>query len=113
MKYISSFIFLSVLSLTSHGAATVCSGQVERIGFSPSEGSLYLDIGHGVFKFCSFRTAEQNVDPEACKAMYASFLSAQAKGKPVDLYLNEGISCSVLSGWGYPSPYPYYVNFYK
>ena len=113
MKFKLGFTLLCMLSFGSYGAATVCSGQIERLGFSPTEGSLYLDIGHGVFKFCSFKTTEVGVDPEACKAMYSSLLTAQAKGGTVDLYLNEGSDCSALSGWGYPSPYPYYVNFFK
>ena len=66
-----SSLFISNLST----AAVVCSGTITRLAISPG-GTVQVNYGHGVHYVCSLEQAYSGFNPETCKVLYATMLSA-------------------------------------
>lgn len=84
-------------------ADSTCQGVIEYLAVG--RGSTVLVKGPGGLPatyLCSLSVKQNNVDPEACRAIYSTLLAAQAQQKPVRITFNPNIaSCSDVASWGW------------
>lgn len=102
-KYRSAIISLALLftSTTALGGVYICSGTVRGVAIDSGGDVLSESIGTVLWpRLCNVRATANGVVPEACKAMYASLLVAQASGKTVTFWINDPVtSCATLPQW--------------
>ncbi|MES1192623.1 MAG: hypothetical protein ABUS47_16300 [Steroidobacter sp.] len=81
-----------------------CIGKIGDLGVVRS-GTVYVNGPGGLpsVYICNLATTQNNVDPEACKAMYSTLLAAKAADKNVDITFLPALTntCSEFSGWTY------------
>ena len=106
MKYL--LISLLVVMSTVGNASEVCTGKIERLGISPTNGDVHIQIqpSTGMFQICNVDEAWGRLSTETCKTMYSTFLAARMSGMEVSLMFPDGFSCSSLGSWAYPSAEP-------
>lgn len=82
-------------------ADSFCEGKVSKSGIGRS-GTVILSGPGGLnaVYICSVKNEQNNVSVEACKIMYSTLLTAQARGKNAQVTFNPAIeSCSGLQSW--------------
>jgi hypothetical protein len=104
-----SMLLPLLLSSVLADASYTCSGGVQGVGIEPSTGVIFAE-GIGPLewtKLCSVSKTLNNIEPESCKVIYSTLLTAQTTGKQVRLWFNDGKNCSKeshapwyeLKGW--------------
>ncbi len=91
-------------------AVTTCSGPINDLHLN-TNGTLYVDVGHGVWAICAMSTSMGGVDPATCRAWYAGLLAAQKTGHAVTLYLSSG-TCATIGSWVVVTPNLYHLNLH-
>lgn len=99
-----------------------CEGQVANLGFNLNSGTVTINIGTGQHYLCSLHPAYDAgnasfdaVPPEACAAMYSTFLTAKTSGRAVKFWYQSAggtAQCqwAAEGHWAVPDPYPYYFE---
>lgn len=84
-------------------AGYTCTGAARGVAIDVGGDVLVESIGPLLWpRLCNVRTSANNVAPEACKAIYASLLTAQASGKTVTVWVSDtGTTCTSLAQWQY------------
>ncbi len=111
MKY-TFMSFLLVFSSFTH-ASFVCTGKIERLGLSPSNGDVHIQIqpSTGIFRICNFDSATGGISTDSCKSMYSTLLAARVSEKNVSFHFTESVgTCASLGSWEYPSSAPYFFE---
>ena len=100
-KYLLAGV-LSAFSISAMADST-CQGKITYVGIS--RGANVLVSGPGGLPstyLCDLQEKQNNVEPEACKAIYSALLSAKAQDKSVRITFNPNISsCSEVASWGW------------
>ena len=113
-KLLLTALGLAVVS-TAH-ASFICSGLISFLGMS-RDGSVYLANGFGVWNICTVAATLDGAPADACKAWYASLLSAQKTGTRTRVYFNNadgpenGSLCSSVGNWVVPGALLYFIDF--
>lgn len=96
MKYLTIFIyFIPFFSLAAHH----CLGNVVNIDVA-ANGNIHANItgvGDGNV-LCSTRTKLGEYEPEACRAVLSSLLSAKMSNKKIRLYFRNDTNTSCYKG---------------
>ncbi len=86
-------------------ASYACTGPV--VGVHVNGNGLVAVESIGTLSwpyFCALgQTTSNGVGPEACKGLLALLLTAQASGKQVKLWFDDGLTCSTHPSWNYLS----------
>ncbi|CAJ0704164.1 hypothetical protein ACTHR6_25545 [Ralstonia holmesii] len=101
-RHVAAICLVLLFSQTSY-AAYACSGQVRTFGMN-TDGSVYVDNGYGIWVVCNLH-AQTNIPPTVCKGWYSMMVAAQARNAIVDLYFDDGKSCTQQSSWVVLAPY--------
>ncbi|USH03689.1 hypothetical protein K6Q96_06765 [Grimontia kaedaensis] len=84
-------------------ADSFCKGKIETLAVG--RGSVLLISGPGGLPstyLCDLSEKQNNVDPEACRAIYSLLLAAKAQDKSVNITFNPNIkSCSGVASWNW------------
>lgn len=101
MKFLVSIIFFIICFNTY--ADSTCIGKVKELAIGRSGTVLIAGPGGLPSTYlCNVNSKNNNVAPEACKAIYGQLLSAQAQGLTVKVTFNPAISsCSEVKSWGW------------
>lgn len=102
-KIIAACATLSI-AVAVFADAPHCQGKIGDLGVVRS-GTVYVNGPSGLpsVYLCNLATAQNNVDPEACKAMYSTLLAAKAADRNVDITFLPALTnaCSEFSSWTY------------
>lgn len=95
--FLAGAVFLAASNSVS--AAYTCTGPVVGLTINPLNGVVQPQQVAGLQwpTMCSVETVANGVSTETCKNIYAMLLSAQATGKDVMLWFNDGGDCSSAS----------------
>lgn len=109
MKGFKRLFFLGLLFQAQSSISYECVGDVEGLGIDPKNGHVLVNsIGEKQWpRLCSVRSELNGVDPETCKTVYSTLLSAQVSSKRVRMWFNDEGNCGgnyhepweLLSGW--------------
>ena len=79
-----------------------CDGPVSGVTITPS-GTVSAEAAGGQSWgfFCQLGTTTNNVNPETCRGILSLLLAAQATGKSVRLWYDDGLSCSADRSWAW------------
>jgi hypothetical protein len=84
-------------------ADSICEGAIEYLAVGRA--SVVLVKGPGGLPatyLCDMAEKQNNVEPEACRAMYSTLLAAHAQGKIVRITFNPSITaCNEVASWGW------------
>lgn len=100
MKKFLVGLVLSLICGTAFASYT-CTGPVQGVEIAP-DGQVNAQTLAGTINWtylCSVETTENNVAPDACKAIYATLLAAQLSGQPVTLWFNDSLTCTTHPTW--------------
>lgn len=91
---------LTAVPAAAVGAQYSCVGPVAEVLVSPtgvvSAGSLGgITWGY----WCSISSATNGVSPEACRGVLAVLLAAQTSGRDVQVWFDDGLSCTTRTPW--------------
>ena len=77
-----------------------CTGTTTSVAMD-SGGGVNISNSSGLefVWLCSVNTPSNGVSVEACKAMYAMFLSSKLSGAQVTLWFSDGLSCTTHAAW--------------
>lgn len=102
---------LMTCNTASAQGSVSCSGDVQYLG-TGSDGSVYVNVGWGIWDICSVSVERADVTPDACKTWYSSLTTAKLSARKVVLFFNpahpanQGASeCSGLGHWVTRAPY--------
>lgn len=103
-----------LLGASASRATAACVGTLSYLAIN-NAGSLYVDVGYGIWGVCGIRTALTSggvtIEPETCRAWYAAFLAAQKSTGSIRLYFHDPISsCAAIGTWVVPNPLPYHMD---
>ena len=102
MRIVALQIILLIFSVQSSLAQAnyTCAGPVTGLAISPA-GLVTAEsmAGFSWVYVCQLGTDYNSVTPEACKAIYATFLTAQLTGKQVMLWFADGGNCTGHPSW--------------
>lgn len=88
---------------TSVFADSACKGKIEYTGVG--RGGAVLVKGPGELPatyLCSVESKMNNVEPNACRAVYSTLLAAKMADKEVSITFNPEISsCESVKAWGW------------
>ncbi|WP_251359725.1 hypothetical protein [Kangiella sp. TOML190] len=94
------FVILLLASSWSIGD-TWCTGELNQLAVGRS-GTVFVQ-GPGGLKgvyLCNLNLKNNNVEPEACKAMYSVLLAAKSQSREVSITFNPNIeSCQSIPSW--------------
>jgi hypothetical protein len=77
-----------------------CIGPVTGVTVGPSgvvSGANIGGISWGYF--CSVSTPENGASVDACRAILALLMSAEAQGKSVEIWFSDGLTCATRPSW--------------
>lgn len=79
-----------------------CSGTITDVSLTPS-GSVFFNsdsnLGLQWQAVCTLGTTQNGVSPDACKAIYATLLTAKTSGKTVEFGFSDALSCTGHPAW--------------
>ena len=101
---------LITAACASHADST-CEGTIDYLAVG--RGSVVLVKGPGGLPatyLCSLSTKQNNVDTEACKAIYGTLLAAHAQQKSVRITFNPSISsCADVASWSWATNFNWVI----
>jgi hypothetical protein len=95
----------ATVCLPAQATAYVCQGVVKGLSVDTSGHLLVQSVGTSMNwpRFCSVGQEANGVAPAACKAFYATLLTAQTTGRPVTVWVhgdaNDTNLCASLVPW--------------
>lgn len=99
------YVSLMLLASSPAFATYACQGPVQELSINTSGNIIVSAGGITLGYLCSVTTTTDSVDPETCKAVYATLLAAEASGQSVELWFNDSLTCTThteytfLTGW--------------
>jgi hypothetical protein len=97
-----------------------CGGPIAYLAVS-SNGSLYVNVGWGVWAICGVSAdgtwGGLSITAAACRTWYAGMLAAQKSGHTIRLYFqsaNSGgddVNCASVGNWVTPPSGRYHIDF--
>lgn len=92
-------------------ADSTCIGKINQLAMS--RGGTVLVAGPGGMPstyLCNVNSRSNNVETEACKAIYGQLLAAQAQDKVINITFNPSIeSCSQVKAWGWATGFNWII----
>jgi hypothetical protein len=92
-------VSLIFLSAQAH-AVYSCTGPVGGVSIDGS-GSIVVAQLAGIHwqVVCNVNVAQNNFEPNACKAIYTHLITAQTTGKTITIHFNDSGSCASHADW--------------
>lgn len=95
-------------SVTAHAKVYICQSHLLSVSLAPN--GLVAVTMHGSFEavyVCQIGATFNGVSPEVCKVIYQTLLDALFRGRSVEWWFDDNLSCwehpawSPLTGWYY------------
>ncbi len=105
-KHFAKAIATVLLGLAASPAFATysCSGPVSGVTVGPTGVVSAASAGGQQWTyFCRLGVTENGVSPEACKGVLTVLLTAQTTGKNVQLWFDDGLTCSTHPTWAWLS----------
>lgn len=93
---------LLALTASPAFATYACIGPVTGVTVGPTGVVSAQSAGGQQWAyFCRLGVTENSVSPEACKGVLTVLLTAQTTGKNVQLWFDDGLTCSTHPTWAW------------
>ena len=88
---------------TNAQAAYFCRGNIAAVALDPNGVVNVFSPGAGLswVYLCQIGGILNGVSSEACKAIFATLVTAKEVGRPVQWGFNDSLSCGTHPAWGY------------